>query len=219
MIADVVPPVVVADELFHDPPDVRLFDVEEAFVAKAVDTRRREFGTVRHCARRALEALGHPPLPLVPGQHGAPQWPAGIVGSMTHCVGYRAAALARSVDVHMIGIDAEPHAHLPEGVLEAIARPEEIPQLAALRSANASLCWDRLLFSCKESVYKAWFPLARKWLDFEQASITIEPAHCTFSAHLLVPGPSMAAQSLQTFAGRWLIRNGLVITATTDFAD
>jgi 4'-phosphopantetheinyl transferase EntD len=215
MIVTAVPSVVAADELFTDLPDIVLFDVEEAVVANAVDKRRREFGTVRHCARRALEALGHPPLPLVPGERGAPQWPPGVVGSMTHCVGYRAAAVARASDVHTIGIDAEPHAPLPEGILETIARPEENTRLSALRSADASVWWDRLLFSCKESVYKAWYPLTRRWLGFEHASVTLDRVGQTFSAHLLVPGPSVAGQPLRTFAGRWVIRNGLLLTATT----
>jgi len=215
MISSAVPSVVAADELFTDPPDIVLFEVEEAVVANAVDKRRREFATVRHCARRALGALGHPPQALVPGERGAPQWPAGVVGSMTHCVGYRAAAVARTADVHTIGIDAELHAPLPEGILEMISRPEETARLAAHRSADGSVCWDRLLFSCKESVYKAWYPLTRRWLGFEHASVTVDPVDQTFSAHLLVPGPSVAGQPLQTFAGRWLIRDGLVLTAIT----
>ncbi len=39
--------------------------------------------------------------------------------------------------------------------------------------------WDRLLFSAKESVYKAWFPLTGRWLGFEEAAITINPADGT----------------------------------------
>ncbi len=215
MIGDAVPPVVVGEQLFTDPPEVMLLDVEQAVVANAVDKRRREFGTVRLCARRALETLGYPPLAIVPGERGAPQWPAGVVGSMTHCAGYRGAAVARATDVHTIGIDAEPHEPLPDGVLEMIGCPREVARLAALRSADATVCWDRLLFACKEAVYKAWYPLTRKWLSFEEAWITIEPADQRFSADLLVPGPSVAGQPLQTFAGRWLVRDGLVLTAIT----
>jgi hypothetical protein len=51
MIAEVVPTRVASAELFRDPPDVVLFEAELASVANAVETRRREFGTVRHRAR------------------------------------------------------------------------------------------------------------------------------------------------------------------------
>jgi 4'-phosphopantetheinyl transferase EntD len=219
MIAELVPPVVVTEELFTDPGDVVLFDAERALVARAVDKRRREFGTVRHCARRALGILGHPPVPLLPGERGEPRWPAGVVGSMTHCEGYRAAAVAHESDVWTIGIDAEPHDILPDGVLASIALPEESTQLAELGAADRSVCWDRLLFSCKESLYKAWFPLTGSWLDFEEASISIDSPGHTFSARLLVAGPSVHGRRLEIFPGRWLVRDGLVLTAITVLAD
>jgi 4'-phosphopantetheinyl transferase EntD len=49
--------------------------------------------------------------------------------------------------------------------------------------------WDRLLFSAKESVYKAWFPLAKRWLGFEEAVVTVDASTETFVAQLLVSGP------------------------------
>ncbi len=48
-----------------------------------------------------------PPAPILPGQRGAPRWPAGVVGSMTHCAGYRAAVVARADEVTSLGVDAE----------------------------------------------------------------------------------------------------------------
>jgi len=110
VIEEILPAEVVAVEALADPPGVTLFPEEEAVIAKAVDKRRREFSTVRHCARLALAMLGLPRSPLLPGERGAPQWPVGVVGSMTHCAGYRAAAVARASDMVTIGIDAEPHA-------------------------------------------------------------------------------------------------------------
>ena len=51
---------------------------------------------------------------------------------MTHCEGYRAAALVRAGDLASLGIDAEPHAPLPEGVLAAVALPTEADRLRRL---------------------------------------------------------------------------------------
>ncbi len=56
-------------------------------------------------------------------------------------------------------------------------------------------------------------PARRKWLGFEEAVVTIEPVAGTFAARLLVPGPVVAGERLSGFTGRWLARNGLVVTA------
>jgi 4'-phosphopantetheinyl transferase EntD len=220
VIAQLLPAGVASAEAYEDPPGVELFAAEEAVIARAVDKRRREFRTVRHCARRALAELGLPPAPLLPGERGAPQWPAGVVGSMTHCSGYRAAAVARACELHALGIDAEPHDPLPDGVLDAIARPEERSRLAALAAGTVqrdtvhrdTVHWDRLLFCAKEAVYKAWYPLTGRWLGFEDASVTIDPVGHAFSARLLVPGPTIAGSQLAGFTGRWLTRDRLVLT-------
>jgi 4'-phosphopantetheinyl transferase EntD len=213
VLDEIVPPAVIAVETFDDPPDVHLYPQEEALLRKAVTSRRLEFGTARWCARRALAKLGLPAAPILPGPRGAPSWPDGVTGSMTHCPGYRAAALAHSSDIAAIGIDAEPDGPLPDGVRDRIASPEELPALAELMAAAPGVSWDKLLFSAKESAYKAWFPLAQRWLGFTDASVSINPAGGTFSVRLLVPGPVLAGRQLTEFPGRWLVRNGLVLTA------
>lgn len=206
MIEEILPAAVAAVEAFDDPPDAMLYPEERAVVARAVDKRQREFATARVCARAALAALGLPPAPILPGQRGAPGWPDGVVGSMTHCAGYRGAALAHARDMLTIGIDAEVHEELPGGVLDLVSVPEERPRLRRLAADEPGVCWDRLLFSAKEAVYKAWFPLTRTWLDFAEADLTLHPSG-GFSARLLVPGP------VSGFEGRWLARDGLVLTA------
>jgi 4'-phosphopantetheinyl transferase EntD len=213
VIDEVLPGGVATAEAWADPPEAWLFPAEEALLARAVDKRRREFTTARHCARTALRDLGLPPAPILPGERGAPQWPDGVVGSMTHCAGYRAAALARGADFVTIGIDAEPDEPLPDGVAEAVTAGGEPGALARLRADHPGVSWDRLLFSAKESVYKAWFPLTRRWLDFAEATVTLDPAAGTFTARLLVPPPVVAGRELTGFTGRWLARDGLVVTA------
>ncbi|MBP2706918.1 4'-phosphopantetheinyl transferase superfamily protein [Microbispora sp. RL4-1S] len=209
LLALVLPEVAATAETYADPPGVRLFPEEEAVIARAVDKRRREFTTVRHCARAALERLGVAAGPILPGERGAPGWPDGVVGSMTHCAGFRGCAVAHAADLRAIGLDAEPAGPLPDGVLDAIALPEE---RAGLRLLPPGVPWDRLLFSAKESVYKAWFPLTRRFLEFHEARIELDPAG-GFTATLLVPPPSTVAGPLTGFAGRWIRRDGLVITA------
>ena len=212
MIEKILPAEVSSADAFADPLGATLFPEEAALVARAVDKRRREFTKGRSCARTALSALGLPPAPILTGERGAPQWPPGVVGSITHCAGYGAAAVARSNDMLTIGVDAEPNDVLPEGVLDTIAIPCEHARLRELAHAEPSICWDRLLFSAKESVYKAWFPLTRRWLGFEDADISIN-ANGTFAARLLVLAPGIGDSRLTGFAGRWLVDDGVIATA------
>ena len=216
MIEDILPPEVAAEEAFEDVTDVVLFPEEEAVLTRAVGKRRREFTTARACARTALARLGLPPSPIVPGLRGAPQWPAGVTGSITHCAGYRAAAVARTEDMIALGLDAEPIGPLPAGVLDVISLDEERAQLAELAVSQPGVNWDRLLFCAKEAVYKAWFPITRRWLDFKEASVTFAPAAPdtgTFTASILVPGPVIGDRLITSFTGRWLSSRNLLLTA------
>jgi 4'-phosphopantetheinyl transferase EntD len=208
MIQTLVPGSACA-EMFGDVPESTMFVSEAETVAGAVAERRREFGTVRWCARKALARIGAPAVPILPDGDGAPRWPAGVVGSITHCAGYRAAAVARSGELHAVGIDAEPHAPVPAEALELIARVEERRHLRALEDADPGRHWSRILFCAKEAIYKAWFPLTRRWLEFADLSTTLRPDG-TFSARLLVEAPL----ELRSFDGRWAVADGLIVAAT-----
>jgi len=233
VLSDLLPPGVAVEECFGDPEDAVLMPGEESVIARAVEKRRLEYITTRHLARGALARLGFPPVAIGTGGNREPLWPAGVVGSMTHCRGYRAAAVALaggaetaggaepaggldrsgSEAVTGIGIDAEPHGPLPEGVYDTIARPDEMPVMAALAKERPDVRWDRLMFSAKESVYKAWFPVARRWLGFGEASVEFVPDEGmsgTFSARILQTGAPITHMS-----GRWTIESGLVLTAIT----
>jgi 4'-phosphopantetheinyl transferase EntD len=214
MIADLLPTEVAAEDIFGADPTAELLPEEHQLVAKAVEKRRLEVTNVRTAARRALARIGVPPVPLLRGAKGQPLWPAGVVGSMTHTAGYCAAAVADADKIRSVGIDAEVHDRLPDGVLDAIALPEEKIQLTALGDTG-SISWDRLLFSAKEAVYKAWFPLTERWLGFEEARITIDPANSGFTAELLVDGSTNDGPPLTGFTGRYLVRDGFVLTAIT----
>jgi 4'-phosphopantetheinyl transferase EntD len=218
VIERILPDEASAAEAFADSSDVQLFRQEHVLVARAIAKRQREFATARDCARRALVGLGIDPLPIMSGKQGEPQWPPGIVGSISHCAGYRAAAVARSADVLTIGLDAEPANVLPDGVLELISLPAERARLRDLAVVSPGTHWDRVLFSSKEATYKAWFPLTRRWLGFEDAEITIDAALGTFHVQLLVPGPLIGSTPLTEFSGRWLTSDGLVLTAVTAMA-
>lgn len=210
MIEDLLPAEVVSADVLGDDPDARLLPEEEPEVARAVEKRVREYTIARSCARRALGKLGLPEVPILRGPKRQPLWPDGIVGSITHTRGYYAAAVARADEMLTIGIDAETHDVLPEGVLGIVTLAEEREMLAGL---PAGTHWDRILFSAKESVYKAWFPLTHKWLGFDDARLTFHLDENRFSVQLLVEPPLVRGVPLTGFEGRYLVRDGYVVTA------
>jgi 4'-phosphopantetheinyl transferase EntD len=203
-----------AAELYTDPPELVPLPEEEPLIARSVAKRRNEFITVRYCAREALGELGVAPVPILKGEKGEPCWPDGIVGSLTHCEGFRGAAVARHDAIRSVGIDAEPHDVLPKGVLDAISLPGERTELQAL---PGGLHWDRILFCAKEATYKAWYPVTQRWLGFEDAHIVfdVDDGATTgrFESAILIDPAARSGPPLTTLRGRWSVRDGLALTA------
>jgi 4'-phosphopantetheinyl transferase EntD len=112
-----------------------------------------------------------------------------------------------------IGIDAEPHAELSDATLDLVLRDEERARMKSLAAARPNRHWDRVHFCAKEAVYKAWFSLTRRWLEFEDVSITFDLAG-TFSARIDVSEPVAMGVDLSRLGGRWAIGSGLVVAAT-----
>ena len=216
MIADILPAGVVAAESFGPPAYRGLFPGEAAAIATADPGRRAEFAAGRAVARAALASLGAPPGPVLRGPAGEPLWPGGVVGSITHCAGYRACAVGLARDMAAIGIDAEPCPPLDGGALDgglltAVAGDAERAWLAELSAACPGTPWDRVLFCAKESVYKAWYPHTGERPGPADITVRIGQAG-TFAATL--PRGSVAPP-VARLTGRWLVRRGLIVTAVS----
>ncbi len=206
MSSSVLPLLVSADVCCvetWDELDAPLFPDEAAYLADAGPRRRAEFITSRACARTALDRLGVAAAPLVPGSERRPTWPAGVVGSLTHCAGYRAAACASTTTTAALGIDAEPHRPLPNGVSEIVACDTEPALVARLAGEQPDIHWGTVLFSAKEAVYKALNPLTGRWLEFSDLRLHLDPAG-SFIAHVRDGG---------CVTGRFAVARGLVATA------
>jgi 4'-phosphopantetheinyl transferase EntD len=194
-----LPPGIHCVEVMGDRADALLYPAERAAVAGAGPDRQAEFATARACAREALAALRLPPQAIPMGPAGDPVWPTGVIGSITHCHGYRAAAVGPAESYLAVGVDAEPHTALPARALATVATDAEIA--AVLGLPHDGTAWDRVLFCAKEAAFKAWFPLTRRHL---------EPTAIGVSLH---PGGSFAA-AIDGFPlpGRWTA-GALVLTA------
>jgi 4'-phosphopantetheinyl transferase EntD len=204
MIDDILPAVAVAAESFGPPGERELFPAEEAVIATADPVRRREFAAGRAVARAALAGLHVPAGPVLPGRAGEPRWPDGVVGSITHCAGYRACAVTMAGELAAIGIDAEPCLALADGLLEEIAGTAEQARLAELNAASPGVPWDRVMFCAKEAVYKAWYQRTGQ-----------RPGLRSMTVHVVAPGTFAAAVPPARLTGRWLASSGLIVTAVS----
>ncbi|RII91366.1 4-phosphopantetheinyl transferase, partial [Clavibacter michiganensis] len=169
-----LPDSVVVAAADHD-VDGGLAGDEGDAVATALPGRRAEFVTGRVLARQALAALGIRPGPIPVARSGAPMWPAGVVGSITHCAGLRACAVGRRDEHAGIGIDATPTRPLPGGVLARVAdlgSPPVAAGLDALRAAGVASP-DSVLFAAAEAVAKARTSAHGGWHGIDGADIAL----------------------------------------------
>jgi 4'-phosphopantetheinyl transferase EntD len=143
--------------------------------------REREFRAGRACAREALAQFGFGDWPLLPAAARDPQWPAGMIGSITHCGSYCAAAVTRASGWSGIGIDVEAIDRVGAALAPQICTRPELRALErrSAQSAGGFLC---LMFSAKESVFKAVFPVTRRLFDFTDIEIDFEIARKSFGA-------------------------------------
>lgn len=208
-----VPPGFCFEEEFGEDRECAPWPGESDLIGPAWARHRYQSVMARECARRGLIRLGHLPAPIPRLPRGGPGWPEGIVGSLTHCEGYRAAIVGRTSDGRSAGIDAEPHRPLPHGVVDLIASGAEQRLLGRLSAAVPDICWDTLLFCVKETVFKAWFPLTKTWLPMTQATAWLG-TDGSFRVTIRLRQDQPGDLSLLTWNGRWTVRNGFVIAVT-----
>lgn len=187
-----------------------LLPAEAELAAAMAPARRREFAAGRTCARRALASLGVPPAPLLRGPRRAPRWPAGFVGSITHTRGWCAAVAAPRDAFAGLGIDAEPCEALSERAVARICSERERARLAAL-PRHAPALWAKVVFSAKESLYKAYFPQTRHFLRFRDAEIELDAGAGLFVARLAdADAPDAAGR--RRFEGRFAFEGERIVT-------
>jgi 4'-phosphopantetheinyl transferase EntD len=156
------------------PPSSALFPEEARAIERAVESRQQQFTAGRLLARHAWRGLGVAPMALLNDEQRVPRWPEGLVGSITHTHGWCAAVVARDAHFAALGSDVEAATPLDPGLWERICRPEERALLERLGDARAGLL-AKAFFSAKESIYKALYPRARVFLDFQAMHIELEP--------------------------------------------
>ncbi len=138
------------------------------------------------------------------GPHGEPVFPSGVVGSIAHAAGSVVAAVAaRRSGVLSIGVDIHPAEPLSGQMHDFVGVPRELQSAPALASLGMAAS---VLFSAKESVFKAWFPLTGTWLEFEDVLIRLRDDGTFTVDRPATPG---------AWHGRWQASGGMVRSAAT----
>ncbi|MET2832461.1 4'-phosphopantetheinyl transferase family protein [Mesorhizobium shangrilense] len=155
-----------------------------ASLSTALPIRRAEFLAGRAMARAALLALGQaaPEIPI--GPDGAPLWPRYSAGSITHARGHSACFAIADGSWHA-GVDVEALAsgHALESILCMTTNAAE-RALIARQTALPPARLATLLFSAKETLFKALYPLARRFFGFDCAELRTGPANGRLRLHL-----------------------------------
>ena len=160
-------------------------------LTKATEARKIEYIVGRLCALKAIENLSHQASPLhflqflLKALHligsqsqGCPNWPKGIVGSITHDGDLVTAIVARETDVLGIGIDMT---SLNYRKLWSKVKPKIITGDDLASNGQVDLSQVAIVFSAKESIFKCFYPLTKRIFGFEDAAISaIDDSRGTF---------------------------------------
>ena len=150
-------------------------------IARSVAKRQLEFLHGRRCARAAMALLlrGMPPQ-LGIGERRAPLWPSYVIGSISHTVGMAAAvALPAGMAHRGVGLDIENvlDAATATAVRNMVATPAELDLLAPLEAELGADVALTLLFSAKESFFKATHDEIGYYFDFDAIALEwLDPA-------------------------------------------
>lgn len=149
------------------------------------EKRRAQFILGRGAAHRAIEGLGGPnDCIIAKGAKGEPIWPAGYVGSISHTEGAGLAVVGRASEFLGLGTDLELSSRkFDPKILSRIGLPAEGKWIKEQK--DEVRLRTLLLFSAKESLYKALFPLVKKQIGFKDVFMRWDDEAQSFIATLL----------------------------------
>lgn len=150
---------------------------------RACARKQIEFVSGRAAAHFALNQIGFPnAFPLLRGQKGEPLWPDGIAGSVTHCYPWSIAVAVKCPNLPAIGVDLETTERVQgTDISELVCGDTELDWVHSGNSQKRLT----MIFSGKEAVYKAFYPLCRRYIDFKDVELTWVSAQSCFQGKFL----------------------------------
>ena len=161
----------------HSTSNQKLHPAEENYFSQLSSVSRKEhYRSGRICAGEVLSKLGARGQPVLRDpQTREPLWPEGISGAITHSGNWAAAAAGKTSDVLGIGIDLEDlERQVDSRISRHVCTPEEQKWLQECGEEDFLEQNLKIIFSAKESIFKAFFPYTRTYLHFHDARILME---------------------------------------------
>lgn len=157
----------------HEHPESEL----SALSPQASVKRRAEFVLGRKAAHAALSGVDRQKewgnFSILKGTRGEPLWPEGITGSISHSDGIACAVVARAQDTIGVGLDLQrKRESRRRDLLKVICTKREIEWINSAADAEEREVRQLLIFSAKESLYKALYPVTRKYFGFHGAELS-----------------------------------------------
>ncbi|MCG7497834.1 4'-phosphopantetheinyl transferase superfamily protein [Vibrio sp. Of7-15] len=149
------------------------YEIESpAILHNAVIKRKAGYLAGRYVARDALKKLTQYSAQIPTSVDRAPIWPEGIIGSITHTNTEAMAAVAYSKDHQLLGLDLEEwiDPNLAQDLAYQIIDEQE--RAAITESGLTFEAGLTIIFSAKESLYKALYPLVKTFFGFEYARVS-----------------------------------------------
>jgi 4'-phosphopantetheinyl transferase EntD len=148
---------------------------------RAVQRRRASLALGRAAARDGLAEIGLERTGIGRGPGGEPLWPDGIVGAISHSGDVAIAVVGYGREYAGLGLDVE---QLSPGLSAHASRLVSTGAEQAWLAGGPDY-WRTMLFSAKEAVFKALYPIEHIWLGFSDAELAWRPERCGFDARLL----------------------------------
>ena len=193
-------------------PTASPYRAEEALIARAVASRRFEFRAGRSYAREALLQVGCAPSAMDRDAAGAPVWPMGHVGSISHSDGLAVAVTAPRQACVAIGLDLTAAAPFQPDLAKFICHPHE---LASSRTPPSSR-FDpaRAIFTAKEASIKSLYVATGVLFDFLDLEIVFKAGGDEFEAIGLSRAPIGGLSNPCQFHGRLAQAEKIMLAVT-----
>lgn len=173
--------------------------------------RKNEYLLGRTCAAVAYqECTGNELFKLDSANDRSPIWPQEIVGSIAHNKKYVGAAVAKKPELLGIGIDFEEIGRAKLELSSHIRSNEDISYHPKFSDEELLT----LIFSTKESLYKALYPSVQKFFGFQDAALRqIDTDAGSFQIDLLTQlNSNFGPLGRFSFEGRFMIQNATCLT-------
>lgn len=179
---------------------------------KSVVKRQAEFLAGRYAADQALEKIGYINCDVPIGPNRSPSWPKGVVSSITHTSNQAVCAVATDENIQYLGIDLE-NVLTPQIAEEIESIVLNRQEYDLIKSAHVSFELAlTLVFSAKESIFKALYPHVKRYFEFDSAQLSyfcLEQGYIEFTLTEDLTSEYVAGTKV---SGHFVIENSTVLS-------